>query len=558
MKKALWHIVFISFALTQMQAQDSSYIDTKAIQAIGIFNLKTINTKASEFAPSFYTNGIIYVGMPASINQGKKGKKKSYYNLYFAPVNAFGIPNGTPEELSALNSPFHEGPVCFDERTGTLYFTRTNADDWKTRSDTDLDVHLQIYSSVIIDGKWSEPIKLSINSDDYSICHPSLSKDGTRLYFASNMEGGYGGMDIYYSNKDGDTWSVPINAGSTVNSIHNDWFPFIHDSGHLFFCSDGHGGYGGLDIFICYNRAGDFSAPENLGKKLNSSADQAGFVLSANGMRGYFASEDSTKGNDELYLFDTKLPILANFKKPTPTMMESLVQLRMKGALRGIEGVNIKVYDFIKYKTDQASAFIGEQRTDLNGYTAFEFKEGQKLLFQTELNSKMSDEWVKTASELIRLDMDPKEENENEIEDIPTNIRTATITSGAVISLDNIYYDYNKAEIKPGAAEELEILAKIMQDYPVITIILTAHTDSRGTELFNQKLSEERAATAKAYLLKKGIDGSRISILGMGESRLRNHCADGVECSESEHQYNRRTEVRIVTAPAGIEIKYQE
>jgi outer membrane protein OmpA-like peptidoglycan-associated protein len=261
--------------------------------------------------------------------------------------------------------------------------------------------------------------------------------------------------------------------------------------------------------------------------------------------------------NDDVFFVEAKDPILSIYEPP-PVMISSIIQVRDSLTGKAIENAIIEVYDYFEYINDINAKPVLQAQSNDKGRIKAAFEENQSLIILSEAPGYGIQEWIKSASEILRLNFFKPEEIKEDLNAIPTNIKTATISSGAVLSLDNIYYDYNKAEISPGSTEELEILAKIMKDYPVITIILTAHTDARGTEIYNQTLSENRAKAAKDYLLAKGIDGSRISTLGMGESRLRNECADGVECSEEEHQFNRRTEVRIVTAPADLEIRYQK
>lgn len=563
MRRGLYHIMFFLLIGTIVTAQSRVELHPDLLTTLNTFNLQTINSKTSEFAPAFFEEGIMFAASEPEVeHQNKTVKDGPYYDLYYVPVNDFGIPSGIAEELSALNSDFHEGPVSFDNINNTLFLTRTNLEMNRTIPNQVSEVHLQLYTSNLIGGKWTNVRKWDHTSTEYSICHPSISNDGTRLYFASNMPGGFGGMDIYYSdNKDG-KWSEPMNVGPQINTLENDWFPFIHASGALFFCSAGHQGFGGLDVFTALPEGENFSKPINMGTQINDITDQAGFVLNASATQGYYTSADSLGSvNDDIFLFDSRFPIVTSTGDPND-YTESLIQIRDKVTNAGIKNAIIEIYNFDAYKDDPNSSALYQGKTDENGFLKHRFKKDQELLILADAGIQYDIyEWVRSVNKIIRLTVSETELNVNPeiiLSKAVSNIRTATIKSGAVISLDNIYYDYNKSEIVPGAAEELEILASIMKDYPVITIILTAHTDSRGTESFNQLLSEDRAKAAKDYLLKKGIDNSRISTLGMGESRLRNHCLDEVNCSEEEHQFNRRTEVRIVKAPAGVEIRYQE
>jgi len=253
MRSSINHIICFLFIGTFLSAQSGVELHPNLFTSLNTFNLQTINTNSSEFAPSFFNEGIIFLSAGVNLEEGKNSAAEtSYYDLYYVPVNDFGIPSAIAEEISALNTDLHEGPVSFDPVSKTLFITRTNLESNRTIPNAASEVHLQIYTSKLIGGKWTNVKKWDFASDDYSICHPSVSSDGQRLYFASNMPGGYGGMDIYYSENENGVWSEPLNLGPQINTLKNDWFPYMHDSGALFFCSEGHQGFGGLDVFAVF------------------------------------------------------------------------------------------------------------------------------------------------------------------------------------------------------------------------------------------------------------------------------------------------------------------
>ena len=286
-----------------------------------ITNAAALNTEHLEFSPAFYQNGIVFI---SARNQGEaldKNINENFFELFYSEFDAEGQPT-TPVNFSFMvNSRVHEGPVTFDKTGQTIYFTRNNLKKGKIKTDSKSKVRLKIYEAKKGNFDWKDFKELPFNSDDYSMAHPSLSPDGQQLFFSSDMPFGEGGMDLYVVTKNGEFWGEPVNLGPGINTEKNELFPFIHESGTLFFASNGHSGLGGLDLFSATNILGEWGQVSNLGAPFNSTEDDLGLILNAGGESGFFSSARlEGLGKDDIYRFEIKTdspmqePILANIK----------------------------------------------------------------------------------------------------------------------------------------------------------------------------------------------------------------------------------------------------
>jgi outer membrane protein OmpA-like peptidoglycan-associated protein len=331
------------------------------------------------------------------------------------------------------------------------------------------------------------------------------------------MPGGFGNSDIYYCTLQSDgSWSNPVNAGPTINTDGKEVFPVFDQNGTFYFSSDGHSGLGGLDIFETHGSKSNWSNPENLKYPVNSTRDDFLPYFTVPGLRGYLSSNrDGGKGADDIYYFSKQLTIIVKTK--TKNHNNQIIPL---------EEVNLKFDDLVKdeakdYKTDNNGIFS----TQSDCGSAFEITGTKPGYFQQEKS-------VQTACSsgndtmFVELTLEKLEENKSYV-------------------LENIYYDFDKWNIRPDAAVELDKLVNILNEYPNIDIELGSHTDSRGTSIYNETLSQKRAESAVAYIISKGIKAKRIKAKGYGEYKLRTNCPDGVSCSDEDHQLNRRTEFTV-------------
>ena len=385
---------------------------------------------------------------------------------------------------------------------------------------------VKIFKAEFVNENWINVKMVPFSSDTYSVEHPMLSHDGKKLYFASDMPGTMGSMDIFVVdiNDDG-TYSQPKNLGEIINTKHREQFPFITEDNILYFASDGHQGNGNLDIFMSTMlESGEFEKPINLGSTINSEMDDFNFIINKE-EKGYFASNRT--GDDNLYTFiqeENKLQYLVEG------------QVKDKNSFELLPGAVVKLYDADKNLIDEV--VVGKDgsfqfNTEPNKkYTIIAFKDfyiPYEATFETVANQK------------IYLELEMKVESYYDAEDIINKQADGTV----LIELENIYFDLDKSVIKPQAAGVLDILVGLLKKYPYMEIEIGAHTDSQASDLYNLRLSNRRAASALEYLVEKGIDRKRLQSKGYGETKLLIVCPNN-DCTPEEHATNRRCNFMIL------------
>lgn len=720
-----WYKLFQNTASRKEKRNRELVIDCEDLKSIKhhkntkLVNVKALNTSHLDFSPIPYQDGVIF----SSTRKNSKPNEiidswtnDNFSDLYYAKfdqeVNDFKKPTALKGEL---NKKFHEGVATFDQSGTIMIFTRNN-NNGKSKSKDGL-IDLKLYSAILTDdGFWEEVTELPFNSDEFTSCHPTLSPDGRRLYFASNRPGGYGGLDIYVAEKKGGIWHEPQNLGSIVNSAGNELFPVMHKDETLYYSSNGHQGLGGLDIFYTKktNLEDEYSwgIRENLGTPFNSLKDDFGFVMIGDeNQTGYLTSNrEGGKGKDDIYswtmngqfmedgplrkticVYDEKsgaklsnasVIISENIDGEDEGNGEMMLTLepvdeREDKFILGITGKNKKgkKSPTASFETDEAGVFTYTAMPNKNykikverdGYENQEMevsyrdlkkenefclpmnKRNCKMITTTVVNKKYDsamplaevEVWNKCTNQKDKYTTDETgtfeicvpcgcefrmyatksgfdgdteflstlenicEGNENlkvklelglrktqvisstsstpntigintNTPSVPTvpvttyeevityvpktelvpvttyipiselvNDANANITEGQVISLKEIYYNFDKFDIRTDASIDLNHVLTLLQKYPSMEIELMSHTDSRGTNEYNVWLSSERAKSARQFLIKRGIAAHRVTAAGYGELQLRNKCADGVICTEAEHQQNRRTEVKV-------------
>ncbi|WP_116769985.1 OmpA family protein [Maribacter litoralis] len=431
-----------------------------------------------------------------------------------------------------INTKFHESSVAFstDYKNDTImYFTRNNFYDKKEGYGASNEINLKIYSAKFVDGEWVENSNLRMNSDYYSTGHPSVNQARTRIYFASDRPGGYGGTDIYYAEiHERGGIQTPINAGPIVNTEGNEMFPFINEEGKLFFSSDGHVGFGQLDVFSTIsNEDGEVIDIINLGTPINSSSDDFAYYGLPNGLDGYVSSNrEGGVGSDDIYKF-----------KFTPA-------LDVEGYV--VDGVNNQMLDSVTVKLfDQiTNTLVAQTTTDENGY--YRFPVNRKTTYMIEAVRKThphKNVFFNTAST-------PKAQKIMRQDIVLEPVLDLKVLAG----LNKIYFDFNKSDIRPDAAAELNKVIKVMNiTYPDMIIKLEAHTDPVGSHAYNDNLSERRAKSTYEYLIENGVSKDRIvSYKGFGKRVPINHCTSKQDCTPEELELNRRTEFPILQIKKGI------
>lgn len=547
---------------------------------ITITNVKQINTEAIEFSPVFYHHGLVYVSSQYRHGRKDNNINENTFELLYAdmsPLNKLSKP--APLSL-AINTKFHEGPVSFNEDMSRMYFTRNNLVNGKTVKDANGKIQMKIYEAIRGKSDWENVRELPFNSNEYTCMHPSLSKDGKKLFFASNQPGGYGGMDLYFSEWKNGNWSTPVNLGPEINSNRSEAFPFIHPSGKLFFSSNQKMSIGGLDIFMVDVRDSKVGKVTTLPEPINSFQDDLGFMISNSGQLAYFSSTRlNGAGKDDIYRAEIPGGLKGLFP---PREQDLMITVKDKRTLEPIEGASLSVVTLDERKSiyslkdyfgftleknndklniryfvrDDFAGNGNEMLSDANGVNKVTISEDKKYIVFGAKQGYIAD-YVRTNSftdgfNSVTLLLTPI--------DVPVAVAPppAEVVVGTVIILDQIFYDFDKSYIRTDASRGLSAILDLMNKYPGMTIDLTAHTDSRGERNYNQKLSEQRAASAKFYLTSRGIAENRIKAFGQGESNPRNGCRDGVRCSETDHQFNRRTEIKVTSLGTQDRIQYQE
>lgn len=500
------------------QSIKDRYIDTTLYTLTPILEDQFTNT----FSMIAYQNGAVFTADKA-VFSGKKATAwtgNSYLDLYQMEKDA----NGKwlqPHLLQGdINSKFHEGPATFSQDGNTVYFTRSNYYKRKMEVNDENENNLKIFKATLIGGKWKNLEEFPYNSDDYDCGHPALSADGKELYFVSDMPGGYGGTDLYKCDWTDQGWSQPQNLGPEINTSGNEMFPYIHSDGALYFSSDAHNSMGGLDVFITYFDGKKWADPENLNYPLNSTEDDFAYSLNKDNQSG-FVSSSRTK-SDKMYSFEKHAPTFILYG----TAHEKGTNLPVEGV--GVELTDSRTNQVLTVVTDKEGKF--QIRLDL---------ETSYHLYCTKFGCSTQTDEVSTVGLKYSRDF-------------YADFQVEPIVIDKPIVIENIYYDYNKWNIRPDAAVELDKLVRVLKDNPAIEIELGSHTDSRGNDQYNYVLSDKRAHAVVQYLIANGIEPSRLTFKGYGEKVLLNKCGNGVPCSEEEHQQNRRTEFKVTKVRASL------
>lgn len=498
-----------------------------------IANEAGVNTSYAEFSVIPFRDTVYYIGEP-SLDSVKKKKYSgwtghTFLHIFSATFNE-GMQLKDPQLADAEyhHERYHVGPIIADKEGSTLYITRTypgkatqvtreNRRNYHTNN-----VQLYIYKRNGA-GRWEGvPFKHN-NVKEYSIGHAALSADEKTLYFVSNMPGGYGGTDIWYSELlDDGSWSRPTNAGPNINTTENEMFPTIAPDGTLYFSSSGWVGMGGLDIFSATGQRSNWSKAQNLKYPVNSERDDFAYVIdrsSDQGQKGFLSSNRiGGKGDDDIYSFNYKPKLIIALRG---VVYNKKTQAVIPAALVSLQSASGAVLGQRSSKDDGTFFFEVDKETD---YQVVGSKEG----YQGDQKSVSTKGIVKSDTLEVVLYLNPK------------------LEKGKTYRLENIHYDFDKDNIRPDAALILDELVNTLNEYPELKIELSSHTDSRGGDAYNLDLSQRRAQSAVNYLISKGIAKDRMVAKGYGETRLLNHCSNGVDCSPAEHQANRRTDFTVL------------
>ncbi len=576
--------------------------DVKAYDLAGIPE----NSPHSEIGPAYWVGKLTFSSnrkAGSAVKNIDSWSGKAFYDLYETGSSPEATVAATKIKGKKVNRRLNEGPAVFSADGNEIIFTQSN---YKHKNAEGVRT-LGLFSANWTAKKGFTNVQpLPFNNYSYNVAQPALSPDGKRLYFASDMPNGRGETDLYMSLRNGSTWENPINLGKEINTTGREMFPFIAPDGTLYFSSDSRVGLGGLDIYRAYPEGNTFSGVQNLGATANSSADDFGYVCDETLKNGFLVSNRTGgQGEDDIYKFiknseavcgtvaDAKTKAGIENVLVTATNAEgqkSIARTNLKGGfcvqLAAGKEYKIETSTQSYYKTDTkviarssrndhinilldpkggielavdvsqkgdgkiegATAFlinkktgeVTEMKSDDNGIVKFDlFKDQEydlKVVKKLPGQEGVYDKFVKTISTMGFKESDKLNENAQ-----------LTYYDGKfVFDLPNVYFDLNSATIKPIAAADLDKVVSVMQTFPDMQVELSAHTDSRGKSAFNLGLSAQRASNCVDYLAARGVNKARLIAIGYGEERLRNKCADGVNCTEAEHSVNRRTEFKVV------------
>jgi len=492
----------------------------------------SINSSKSDFGPSYYGSSQVVF---ASANKGSGSEDytwtgEPFLDLHIADIDVNGdLVNNTPFN-GGINTKFHESSTTFTKDLKTMYFTRNNYFKGEEKWDDENTIKLKLYrASMQDDDSWGNVEELPFNSDQYSVAHPSLSLDEKRIYFSSDMPGTFGKSDIWYVDIiDKENYGRPVNLGPNINTEERESFPYISSENVLYFSSNGLMGLGGLDIFMtALNSKGFPTSTTNLGEPVNSRYDDFGLIINPEINRGYLSSNrDGFDGSssDEIYTFFEDICLVSLAGVVTDIRTGDLIP----GSKVQLIGEDLEVI---------AEQIVGED-------ARYNFKKDIidcSILYRiTAGNGKA----YKPASK----DLTTPSISQDIIVDLALDWATECAPNdlGCILELKPLYFDFDKSFIRADAAVELQKVLEAMNEYPEMIISFESHTDSRGNDIYNENLSERRAKSTRGWLLDRGISPDRLTAKGFGESQLLNQCANGVRCSEEEHQQNRRSFFRII------------
>ncbi len=498
-----------------------------------VYNIDKLNTEEAEYSPYFFNDKLYFTSsrgadkMHAATNTGFT----DIYEFVFDGTDKFsGQAKRLPEEINSVDA--HEASCVFADKGKTMIFSRGNNGSKKGAKD------VQIYMSKIgEDGKWAEAALMeSINDVNAWNSCPSLSKDEKTLYFSSNRENGLGGADIYKSEKGADgNWATPVNMGAPINTKGSEWFPYVSPEGIFYFSSDGHPTLGAMDLFRV-NVANGKSTVENLGSPTNTSYDDFA-IFYKDTIVGFFTSNrPGGKGDDDIYEFldESKikfahyiLDLTSLFKNDSSETILDRTTVKI---------VNEKGDTIATVSTDSIGKYRKEM--ELGNYKLIASKDGYLTDIKEITLAKVSNSELKAGDNDI-------------VTSVKVLLKKKEITTEDVfVEVHNIYYDYDKSDIRPDAALELNKLVELLKLNTDIKIELGSHTDERGSDRYNQSLSQRRAQSAVNYIITKDIAKGRIIAKGYGESKPK---VKGAE-NEVDHQTNRRTTFRITSIDTKLKI----
>jgi peptidoglycan-associated lipoprotein len=515
-----------------------------------VTNLESINTPQSDFSPVLYKGKLVF---SSSRNEAKGDMKNAWTGEKSADIFIADLNTGKVQSFSdSVNTKDYEGTCTFSKKGDEIYFTRCKALDESDKKDKPTaNAFCHVYYSRLTGDSWSEPEQVKLFPDTVNVGQPALSKDGKYLFVSSDLKAGFGGKDLYYFTKTDSGWSPPSNAGTYVNSSGDEMFPWLDDRNNLYFASNGLPGMGGLDIFKAVKGKTLWKDATNLKAPINSGGDDFGFIVekykpsSINDsilFSGYFTStRPGGKGEDDIYRFEDKWVNFFALKGKVLTKQYEDPEnpdSKMLGLIP-VPGAKVEL------KSALTGDVIATKNCDKNGNYNF--------ILEAERDYKLSAGQAGFLNKNETTSTKGLRNQDSTYITVYKDIELDKIFTQRMIVIPNIYYDYDKATLRPESEAVLDSILVFFKDNMDLTIEIGSHTDSRGSDAYNLKLSQARAQSVVDYLIGKGIEKDRLVAVGYGETRLVNRCSNGVDCTEEEHQKNRRTTFRIIGSKQKIE-----
>lgn len=496
------------------------------------------NSNESDFSPTYFEEGLLFVS-----GRGAKGglfraldlrEETSFLDLY--RQGADGV-----APFKAANDILHQGPVTYSEKLGQLLVTSNHPESSKNK-DRGKNTHLRILFFEPVDGEWEEKGEFPYNDPDYSLAHPSYDEDAQVLYFASDMPGGQGGVDIYSSGYENGNWSAPVNLGPEINTSGDEMFPYVDArQSILYFSSNGYGGVGGLDVYRVATNGEKRIV--NLGYPINSPKDDFGLIINRAGDSGYLSSNrDGGEGKDDIYLFlvqrvtvrsklidfETKQPIIGDLRVIDSSTGKE-VPYRVEGDEVVFDGIQGKDYKIVGNKEGYAAnEVVLTAPTDSREVT---------------IEVPIEPEKVAPTHSLVVLDHITGTQYFKVNEEGVSEIRERE-EGDELFEIRNVFFDFDSADPNESVIV-IDDLVRLLKKYNEIQLEVKAFTDSRGPEHYNTSLAQRRANKVVQILVTKGIDKTRVSHIAVGESEIYNDCKEGTNCTDEEHALNRRVDFRI-------------
>jgi outer membrane protein OmpA-like peptidoglycan-associated protein len=519
------------------QNKDTRIFNDTILQISGI----KINSIHSDFGPFVIQDTLYFTTFNDKLigKTDKTLRNSEFYDLYKTSIDKQGNTIGKRIPVSEFATQFNDGPVSWCPKTGELFITQNYNDQTRRPKANKKEVNkLRIIIAKRVNGKWKNIADFPYNNPEYSVGHPAVTTSGDTLVFSSDRPGGFGETDLYISVRSNGKWGIPVNLGPKINTSGKEEFAFLTDEQfngqYLIFSSKGRFGNGGFDLYYTvfpsdYTEIGHFDTP------VNTKFDDFAMTIPTDGQYGYLTSNRPGVGDDDIYKFTFK-----RLKKPQPKVQIQLppqekcriLYVFDQTSLHPIPGVRIVSCDKQYYITDGAGKVTclpcNENNCEVTAST-FGYPDKTKLLMECKQTGKG------IVSDTIWMD-------------IKVNTK---------IALRNIYYDFDKWDILAESAKELDQLVSLMKENPGMKVELGSHTDDRGTDIYNMKLSQLRAQSAVNYIVSKGIDKSRIKGAGYGKTQLIHKGANGQKCTPEQNRENRRTEIYIPGFLRGEAVKQE-